>query len=109
MRDVDAQELPSTEGFSFTEFLAKPTDVRAWNIQVPHPQAQTRCAVSNVVVDASRLLLVASPLFLVRRTLSPGLLCRFVGVVYALKGGPFSIHFGGQRLGLREKRTMREM
>lgn len=34
MRDVDAQELPSTEGFSFTGFLAKPTDVRAWNIQV---------------------------------------------------------------------------
>ncbi|CAN0070748.1 unnamed protein product [Sphacelaria rigidula] len=34
MRDVTAQELPSTEGYSFTEFLAKPTDVRAWNIQV---------------------------------------------------------------------------
>lgn len=34
MRDVDTQELPSTEGFSFTAFLAKPTDVRAWNIQV---------------------------------------------------------------------------
>lgn len=34
MRDVDAQEIPSTAGFSFTGFLAKPTDVRAWNIQV---------------------------------------------------------------------------
>ena len=37
MRDVDAQELPTTEGFSFTGFLAKPTDVRAWNIQVGAP------------------------------------------------------------------------
>ena len=37
MRDVDAQELPTTEGFTFTGFLSKPTDVRAWNIQVCTP------------------------------------------------------------------------
>lgn len=34
IHDVAEQELPATEGFSFTGFLAKPTDVRSWNIQV---------------------------------------------------------------------------
>lgn len=44
MRDVDAQELPSTEGFSFTGFLAKPTDVRAWNIQVRTNRVVNGCS-----------------------------------------------------------------
>ncbi|CAM9657024.1 unnamed protein product, partial [Choristocarpus tenellus] len=33
MSDVVTQDVPSTEGFCFTNFLAKPTDVRSWNIQ----------------------------------------------------------------------------
>jgi dynein heavy chain len=31
-KEVVAQEVPSTKGFSFSNFLADPTDVRQWNI-----------------------------------------------------------------------------
>eukprot|EP00752_Nemacystus_decipiens_P009956 g8879.t1 len=60
MRDVDAQELPSTEGFSFTEFLAKPTDVRAWNIQgLPKDDFSTENGV--MVTRGSRWPLMIDP------------------------------------------------
>lgn len=54
MRDVDAQELPSTEGFSFTGFLAKPTDVRAWNIQVRYKKKGPATLSVNVPKVYSR-------------------------------------------------------
>ncbi|CAB1114177.1 unnamed protein product [Ectocarpus sp. CCAP 1310/34] len=60
MRDVDAQELPSTEGFSFTAFLAKPTDVRAWNIQgLPKDEFSTENGV--MVTRGSRWPLMIDP------------------------------------------------
>ncbi|CAN0120098.1 unnamed protein product [Ectocarpus sp. 6 AP-2014] len=60
MRDVDTQELPSTEGFSFTAFLAKPTDVRAWNIQgLPKDEFSTENGV--MVTRGSRWPLMIDP------------------------------------------------
>lgn len=60
MADVDAQNLPSTEGFSFTGFLAKPTDVRAWNIQgLPKDDFSTENGV--MVSRGSRWPLMIDP------------------------------------------------
>ena len=59
-KNVKSQELPHTPSFSFSDFLAKPTDVRDWNIQgLPQDAFSTENGV--IVTRGRRWALMIDP------------------------------------------------
>ena len=57
---VKSQQLPHSESFSFSDFLAKPTDVRDWNIQgLPQDSFSTENGV--IVTRGRRWALMIDP------------------------------------------------
>ena len=59
-KNVKSQELPHTHSFSFSDFLAKPTDVRDWNIQgLPQDAFSTENGV--IVTRGRRWALMIDP------------------------------------------------